>query len=275
MARAEIDITIDCLDILRLRLPRLLALTPPLDYAAESSVFHLDEIDKPKVTSKDKQRIQEELHWLFHNNVWLKDIDPERSLDVWSKTIQGLREYGVAKEANWEKYFRATTLEVNYISDGPNPTGMFELGDEGSMLLRAGDGLHAAAILSIMSDISEEYHYDCDGPCDTSCDEWDEMHLCEICENAVWCGECIQLLKTDRLVKRECNSDHTFYRVSPLRKEAREFADERIVAEWCREESVVLRKHWTGGLREEWSKWRARSATGSQGPMLSTRRSSV
>ena len=91
------------------------------------------------------------------------------------------------------------------------------------------------------------FMWDCDGQCNRSVEDWDELHFCEVCINTCFCDECIKLVKSRTLPFRKCDADHTFYQVYPPREELQDVAMVRT------EGKIVPRAEWVEALRKEWA----------------------
>ena len=87
----------------------------------------------------------------------------------------------------------------------------------------------------------------CDGKCNRRVEDWQEIHICEICINIGFCDECIELVKSRLLPFRKCDADHTFYQVYPPREEWQGVATVRT------EGKIVPRAEWVEALRKEWA----------------------
>ena len=87
----------------------------------------------------------------------------------------------------------------------------------------------------------------CDGQCNRSVEDWDELHFCETCIKNCFCDECIKLVKNCALPFRKCDADHTFYQAYPPREELQDVAMVRT------EGKIVPRAEWVEALRKEWA----------------------
>ena len=87
----------------------------------------------------------------------------------------------------------------------------------------------------------------CDGKCNRRVEDWQEIHICEICINIGFCDECIKLVKSRTLPFRTCDADHTFYQSYPPREELKDVATVRT------EGKIVPRAEWLEALRKEWA----------------------
>lgn len=65
--RVQFDITLTCLEILRLGLALQYDTRYLVDYPAKNFVWHLESIDMKSVEDEDKQKILRRLYWLFHD----------------------------------------------------------------------------------------------------------------------------------------------------------------------------------------------------------------
>ena len=72
--RVQIDITMTCLEILRLGLAMTGDTRYLVDYPAKHFVWHLESIDMKAVGDEDKQQILDGLYWLFHEPTGIKSL---------------------------------------------------------------------------------------------------------------------------------------------------------------------------------------------------------
>jgi hypothetical protein len=72
--RVQVDITMTCLDILRLGLALQNDTRYLVDYPAKHFVWHLESINMESVKDEDKQQILTSLYWLFHEPAGLKSL---------------------------------------------------------------------------------------------------------------------------------------------------------------------------------------------------------
>ena len=89
--------------------------------------------------------------------------------------------------------------------------------------------------------------WSCDGKCNRKVEDWQEIHICEICINIGFCDECIKLVKSRTLPFRKCDANHTFYQAYPPREELQDVATVRT------EGKIVPRVEWLEALRKEWA----------------------
>ena len=74
MQRVQLDITMTCLEILRLGLAMTGDTRYLVDYPAKHFVWHLESIDMKAVGDEDKQQILDGLYWLFHEPTGIKPL---------------------------------------------------------------------------------------------------------------------------------------------------------------------------------------------------------
>ena len=72
--RVQLDITLTCLDVLRLGLALQFDTRYLVDYPAKHFVWHLESIDIKSVEDEDKQQILSKLYWLFHDPAGVKSL---------------------------------------------------------------------------------------------------------------------------------------------------------------------------------------------------------
>lgn len=72
--RVQLDITVTCLDILRLGLALQGDTQYLVDYPAKNFVWHLERIDMESVEHEDKKQILSGLYWLFHEPAGVKSL---------------------------------------------------------------------------------------------------------------------------------------------------------------------------------------------------------
>ena len=98
-----------------------------------------------------------------------------------------------------------------------------------------------------LDDDTSRFGWYCDGECNRSVEDWEELHFCEICIETCFCDECIKLVKNRSLPFRVCDADHTFFQVYPPREEMQDVAMVRT------EGGIVPRAEWVEALRKEWA----------------------
>lgn len=96
-------------------------------------------------------------------------------------------------------------------------------------------------------DDTSRFGWGCDGQCNRSVEDWEELHFCEICIDTCFCDECIKLVKSTSLPFRKCDADHTFHQAYPPRGELLDVATART------EGKIVPRAEWVEALRKEWA----------------------
>ncbi|TAQ86604.1 hypothetical protein B7494_g5067 [Chlorociboria aeruginascens] len=96
--------------------------------------------------------------------------------------------------------------------------------------------------LSLKLHFTPDWTYFCES-CHKSTIQVEELHRCEMCSNANFCGDCLPKVKNGSLPRRICNPSHSFYRAWPIQDDARNMAEESIGGE------VRLRKEWLENLR--------------------------
>ena len=96
-------------------------------------------------------------------------------------------------------------------------------------------------------ELNISFVWGCDGKCIRPVEDWQEVHICEICPDyTCFCDECIKLVKAGTLPFRKCDEDHTFYQAYPLSEEIRDVATVRT------EGKVLPRTEWLETLRKQW-----------------------
>ncbi|KAL8937940.1 MAG: hypothetical protein Q9211_003439 [Gyalolechia sp. 1 TL-2023] len=94
--------------------------------------------------------------------------------------------------------------------------------------------------------LETSYIHACNGPCSSRNLEYTSLYICRICLGTKFCGECLQLVKEEKLGRRDCSPRHTWYQSWPIPDGKAEVAAERNGDRW------IIRKEWLDGLREKW-----------------------
>lgn len=90
----------------------------------------------------------------------------------------------------------------------------------------------------------------CDGQCRRGAEEWDELHVCEICLDGVcFCQHCILLIKEDKLPFKVCSPEHAFFQEYPIKEGWGKGDDGMILIDG----KAVKLDDWLERLREEWT----------------------
>ncbi|KAI4121206.1 MAG: hypothetical protein LQ338_006497 [Usnochroma carphineum] len=115
-------------------------------------------------------------------------------------------------------------------------------------LRRTADHVEAVTIdgktrLALSLDIS--WIHRCNGPCSNNY-QYTSLYICNICLGTKFCGECLQLVKEERLVCRDCSPHHSWYKAWPVPEGKAEVAAEFDGERW------MIRKKWLDELRGEW-----------------------
>lgn len=121
------------------------------------------------------------------------------------------------------------------------------------LVRRPADHISAVTIngttrLALSLDIA--WIHECNGPCNASYGDYTSLHICKICLGTKFCGACLQLVKEEKLVCRDCSPQHSWYQAWPIPEGKAE-----LVAEEKKEEDGggwVIRKEWLDRLRAEW-----------------------
>jgi len=124
------------------------------------------------------------------------------------------------------------------------------LGPSHSSLGHAPSPSQLAALVDLKLHISRAASslYTC-ASCNRAAPDVEELHLCEICDQVRWCGECLAMLRGEErqsLAEHKCNPKHDFYRAWPVPEEARYGAAQSF------ENGVTVRRAWFEDLRREW-----------------------
>ena len=94
--------------------------------------------------------------------------------------------------------------------------------------------------------LSSAWIHECDGPCDTSYREYDQLYVCKICFGKKFCGECIKAVKAGTLMRRDCCPDHDWYQAWPIQEPKWKEVAEEV------EGKLVMRPEWLERIRAEW-----------------------
>ena len=89
-----------------------------------------------------------------------------------------------------------------------------------------------------------EWIHECDGPCDTGFRQYEALYVCKICFGKKFCGECIEAVKAETLVRRDCCPDHEWYQAWPIAE-----PKWRAVAEEVEGGRLVMRPEWVEKVR--------------------------
>lgn len=98
--------------------------------------------------------------------------------------------------------------------------------------------------LALSLDIA--YIHQCDGWCSNDCHTYTSLFVCKICLGPKFCGECLQLVKEEKMVCRNCSPQHSWYQAWPIPEGKAELVAEQEGGKW------IIRKEWLDALRAEW-----------------------
>lgn len=86
----------------------------------------------------------------------------------------------------------------------------------------------------------------CAGPCSTSQGDYEELHLCGVCNDIAFCEKCILLMKKDEMPMRICARDHPHIKMFPVVEEAKRMTDSPL------EKRFEVQQSWLESLKETW-----------------------
>lgn len=89
-------------------------------------------------------------------------------------------------------------------------------------------------------------NWECDGPCTTASDSYQELHFCRFCDDTCFCEKCIELVKSDKMPFRKCAADHQHVRMFPMTSEAKRVTTALV------ERRFEVQQEWLDGLKKEW-----------------------
>ena len=94
--------------------------------------------------------------------------------------------------------------------------------------------------------LSTAWIHECDGPCDITYRDYEQLYVCKICFGKKFCGECIKEVKAGTLVRRDCCPNHDWYQAWPILEPKWKEVSEEV------EGKLVMRPKWLEKIRAEW-----------------------
>lgn len=217
----------------------------------------------------------------YHYDLFMK----EYAAMLWGRW---LRAYANATDHVWRKCFRARLLEQIGLLRGETTAYFLALHSLARILFHAGDRSNAGIILtnlflehqasifptgedlenpiprgeqtrdrmegvSMYGSSNKISHFICRG-CRVESPEGREVHVCEICYDCAWCGQCLAVLRDPDTTRRfslllhACNPDHEFYRAWPISEEAK-----LTMMHAFEDDGTTIREEWLDNLRKEWT----------------------
>jgi hypothetical protein len=182
------------------------------------------------------------------------------------------RQYELADRSKWTPCFRDSILLYIDMLGNEDPTDdQSAYSGLGEQLLHAGDVVNAAAAFAVtvlpwsftgnatplkaLADVGFENYWMCDGLCTSYVPEWrvykaspfEELHMCQTCDDVCFCGDCLALLKKGGLPYRQCSPDHELLQIFPVPESARD-----VAARFVDEKTVEVNAEWLNSLKKNW-----------------------
>lgn len=186
-----------------------------------------------------RQRLEKEARNEDNNQSQKRDHDDDGDTDNREKDDANDdkdNEHGWQQEAAQQEYDPEADAIPN---TSPPPHPLRRLTDQVEAVTAIGTTRFALAL-------DTTWIHQCSGPCSTSYHSYTSLYICRICLGTKFCGDCLQLVKANNIVPRDCSPQHSWYQAWPIPEGKAEVAAE------CEEGKWIIRKEWLNKLRQEW-----------------------